>query len=487
MEAESAAPTDHSDRQAVAEEALQVVEQEVSGRSFVAQRSIQARALVLRERPLLQRPPLSHPSELTEACLRAFCRSSDSVQQKVLSHFFAPVEEVEAATAPPNYAQMRQLLDLAEGFAPEPWASAHTLGVLRKALLCFHLNSHLFEKGAGALFERGCLFNHACDANAAYFAYRGELCHVALRPIDAGDAVTVNYLGSDAIIGTPMRQALMHVQKLFLCSCSRCRAPDLCRAMPCLHCHVRPIAPAATSAPAAPSAPTATSAPAATSTSYMVPRPIASAVADAPAASGGSAAPAARPWPVEWRCETCQQEWSDQQVQALSAATPGSGDWEGGEFMLSNAVFRYAREWMAHPVDAFDAHRLQQVRDHHTAVRRALGDRHWATARMAMLLAHVLGSALAGPDATAALATLGVSAPEAAEEFAAQSDLCWRFCAEASLPAALLADVFCAGAVEAPILRGALGEEAFAELWRRARAAALRRQGEACAGSRWHF
>ena len=67
--------------------------------------------------------------------------------------------------------------------------------------------------------------------------------------------------------------------------------------------------------------------------------------------------------------------------------TEGGRGWEGGEFLLSNAAFRYAREALDEPPEAFDAARLSEIRRKCDAAKVALGPRHWATARLAAVCA----------------------------------------------------------------------------------------------------
>ena len=231
----------------------------------------------------------------------------------MLDHFCSPLEEIDAVDAPPHLVQLRELLDLVEPFASEPWARGHSFDVLRRVLLIFNCNAHTCEHGTNALLVRGCIFNHACDPNAG-FSYSGdEFSHVALRPIAAGEALSINYLGDDAAIGAPMRQALIQVKWAFLCACPRCSGPDLCRAIPCLRCHPRPLEAALPRGGIA----------------YMVPHP-----------SHDGAQPS-----FEWSCRTCEQTWSDRQVQTLTALTKGGRDWAGGKFLLSSACFRYVNGW----------------------------------------------------------------------------------------------------------------------------------------------
>ena len=223
------------------EPALRVVDFEGSGRGYVANRAIEAGATLFREKPLLV-VPASHEQGANPfmARLRAYCEASEHVQRKILTHFCCPLEEFEADRSS-HCVRFCELLDGALRDVPAAWTDAgHSRDELRKALVCFMLNSHSFEDGS-ALFERGCLFNHSCDPNVVYVEAAGELAHVALRPIAEGEPLCVNYLGEDAIVATPMRQALLLTKKLFLCACSRCRKAELGRAAPCVHCHPRPL------------------------------------------------------------------------------------------------------------------------------------------------------------------------------------------------------------------------------------------------------
>ena len=450
---EQAVPVEKAGLAEAVEQLLRVVEFEGCGRCYVASRTIEGDTVFLREKPLLQTARATDDIiEQAELRLRAFCEASMEVQQRLLQHFCAPLEDIDtaAASTAPHRVKMRELLTMAERFVGEPWASTHSLDTLRRVLLASFLNSHSFENGTSAMFEHGCLCNHSCAANAAYYSDQGALCHVALRQIEAGEAVTTNYLGKDAAIATPMRQALLLVGKLFRCACTRCSGPDLVRAMPCLNCHSRPLAHSGGAGIA-----------------YVIPRPGTLELQAAPAVA------AARTAPVVWKCDGCHTQWNDRQLQALSSGI-GGGELEGGEFLLSNAVYRFVNERIDRPLGAFDSLQLQEMRRRYAATRGALGDRHWATAYLAKLLGHVLGAALASEDA-AALERLGLTQASAAAEFSMLSDLCWQFCGKASLPPLLFTSLFCSDAIEPLTRSGVLTADVCAELFRRARAADVSR------------
>ena len=70
----------------------------------------------------------------------------------------------------------------------------------RLALEATSLNGYVFEwadDGVGVALGCGSLYNHSWDANAGYEVDfdAGEIRVYAVRPIDAGEEVTINYTG----------------------------------------------------------------------------------------------------------------------------------------------------------------------------------------------------------------------------------------------------------------------------------------------------
>jgi hypothetical protein len=167
----------------------------------------------------------------------------------------------------------RECLEHATALArAREWARPFQPRVLQRALLVFRLNAHGFDGGRSAIFAKarvpplarapvlrspssppcpphasvvrraqGSKFAHSCASNSAYSgtARAGHGCHVATRPIRAGELLTTNYLGEHSLAGTRLRQALLARLKLFHCQCARCVAPDWCSRTPCPACHPR--------------------------------------------------------------------------------------------------------------------------------------------------------------------------------------------------------------------------------------------------------
>lgn len=93
----------------------------------------------------------------------------------------------------------------------------------------------------GSLYERGSLFNHSCAANCTHVTRNGggsERAFVTLRPIAAGEELTLSYLPSGMeVMGTVVRRRHLWLSRGFLCGCDRCSLPrDEVRQVECPEC-----------------------------------------------------------------------------------------------------------------------------------------------------------------------------------------------------------------------------------------------------------
>ena len=117
----------------------------------------------------------------------------------------------------------------------------------------------------GMLYEQTSRVNHSCDANAivrespncprsaaAAAATKDSDEHdvqlqqvpvqqqvVATSVIEAGDEITISYLGIFGYAGGTARLEQLRKQKHFTCRCNRCTSIDVASAVPCLSCHPR--------------------------------------------------------------------------------------------------------------------------------------------------------------------------------------------------------------------------------------------------------
>jgi SET and MYND domain-containing protein len=74
-----------------------------------------------------------------------------------------------------------------------------------------------------ALFDRISLLNHSCDPNAVVLFDGAAAIVRALKPIAAGDEITISYV--DRATDRFERQRQLASQYFFTCSCSRCTGP----------------------------------------------------------------------------------------------------------------------------------------------------------------------------------------------------------------------------------------------------------------------
>lgn len=93
----------------------------------------------------------------------------------------------------------------------------------------------------GSLYERGSLLNHSCAANCTRVTRDGggaERAFVTLRPIVAGEELTLSYLPSGMeVMGTVVRRRHLWLSRGFLCHCDRCSQPqDEVRQVECPEC-----------------------------------------------------------------------------------------------------------------------------------------------------------------------------------------------------------------------------------------------------------
>lgn len=93
----------------------------------------------------------------------------------------------------------------------------------------------------GSLYERGSLLNHSCAANCTRVTLNGggsERAFVTLRPVAAGEELTLSYLPSGMeVMGTVVRRRHLWLSRGFLCHCDRCSQPqDVVRQVECPEC-----------------------------------------------------------------------------------------------------------------------------------------------------------------------------------------------------------------------------------------------------------
>ena len=201
------------------------------GRRLVATAHIEAGEVVLDERPLLAAPLAAGP----QGRVHAFCEAAPDIQAKVLD-LHVPPEDDPSRLVQDARALARLICK------QERWARGWDARALSRVACAWQLHAHAFGDGA-ALFELGSCVAHACDGNCTRTSHRtgcaGRLCHVALRPIAPGEAITDSHLGGGCLWSTPRRREKLAAEKLLHCTCPRCTGEDRTRALPCPRCHPR--------------------------------------------------------------------------------------------------------------------------------------------------------------------------------------------------------------------------------------------------------
>ena len=114
-------------------------------------------------------------------------------------------------------ARRLAVMGLSDSHAPEGEAST-ALGIWR--------TNAMPGSGHSGLFALCCRMNHSCQPNARWCwrRYLGRQLIIAMRPIRAGDEVTVSYISQYGSRAT--RQQRLREKFHFTCTCPLCQCPD---------------------------------------------------------------------------------------------------------------------------------------------------------------------------------------------------------------------------------------------------------------------
>ena len=192
------------------------------GRVTIATRDFLPGEIIMTEKPLLvwQGDPISRTVISSfKHFLKAFADASVPTQEAVLDmyHELSLVDDCDLAQVT-SFAVLQP--DQIKILMATKATNAHDFGG---------------EEHQGALFARGSLISHSCRPNANYsnHATPGKQRHTAIRPIAAGEEVTVSYgvgFGDKSALwatSTPERRQYLRASKGFVCGCQRCTEPDL--------------------------------------------------------------------------------------------------------------------------------------------------------------------------------------------------------------------------------------------------------------------
>lgn len=226
------------------------------GKALFATLDLSPGTIVIREKPLVVVKDIaagegpcpaitSHVPEWCCAVLASFSSSPPTIQHYYLDLFFPDEAEYPHHPMVTTTRQLAAaLVDLVLSCGrPSPerdvlLSSGDPEQLVTQLLLTWQVNNHSIP-GGSAIFRLGCRLNHSCgDANTTFSFQEGCGTHVVVRPVQAGEMLTTNYLGSIfSLMATPVRQQYLFRTKLFHCGCHRCTIEvDHFRALPCPRC-----------------------------------------------------------------------------------------------------------------------------------------------------------------------------------------------------------------------------------------------------------
>mmetsp|Transcript_93770 Transcript_93770/g.205224 ORF Transcript_93770/g.205224 Transcript_93770/m.205224 type:complete len:516 (+) Transcript_93770:53-1600(+) len=216
---------------------------DLGGTSAIAARSFEAGECVFREEILVSAPA---PTNL--ARLRAYCSLPPEQRSKIREQFWREAPTVRcAATAAcrPEAAQKGEGDSATEVLAQlkaEGLEVDLDLQEVEDVIRVWNLNAY-----DSALAPIACKVSHSCSPNVTIrvMAEEGYIEALACRHIAKAEPLGTWYFQDTGLwwIGADIRRALFETDRGFLCGCSRCRAPDVCRALPCEACGAGPLLP----------------------------------------------------------------------------------------------------------------------------------------------------------------------------------------------------------------------------------------------------
>ena len=232
--------------------------------AFVATGELRAGELLLREKPLLVATPLHALTTIDRDSYRAgavalgmelddllivhaFARAPSATRERVLT------ECCGAEVCTPCHSIVQSACTAAA------WCQEHDEAcaslprrALERVLCVFALNAFGYladglTGGATSLYPRSAKFTHRClSPSVVFHGQEASLCFRATRDIEAGEVLTISYLGAMAHCGALRRRRLLYESKGLVCgrkhepspSPSPCPRPHCHRP----HCHRRPRA-----------------------------------------------------------------------------------------------------------------------------------------------------------------------------------------------------------------------------------------------------
>jgi hypothetical protein len=216
---------------------IEVCELEGKGKGIVATEFIRAGAVVHRETPLMHLTPsflqlyrgnTQTGTEKMIAAMGYFSKQMDPDQQeRYLSLFGGHIHG-------PRADNLRRFVqDATFNIKGQP-ATMIEKEMFVKIVLISNYNA-FGDEDESKIYETASRFCHSCEANCTYDFDGPEIIVRSLRPVQAGEELTLDYKGSRRLQPTHVRRFKWLEVKDFTCHCPRCDTPgDDTRQF---HCH----------------------------------------------------------------------------------------------------------------------------------------------------------------------------------------------------------------------------------------------------------
>lgn len=206
---------------------------ELGGAAALAARNFNAGEQVFCEQTLVV---ALAPTNLSR--VRAYCGLPAESRTSLRKEFFRDAPAVRCAAT----AALRSdaagsgdsAVDVLEALRGEGHSEL-TLREVEEVISVWNLNAY-----DCVLAPVACKVNHSCAPNVFVNvdAAAGVIRATACRPISIGEPLGSWYFQDTGLwwMGADVRRALFETDRGFLCACTRCQEPDVCRALPCDAC-----------------------------------------------------------------------------------------------------------------------------------------------------------------------------------------------------------------------------------------------------------
>lgn len=206
---------------------------ELGGATAIAGRAFQPGDRVFRERALVVATGITNLARV-----RAYCGLNDEGQRRLRENFWgeAPAVRCQATAAcrPETIGTGDSAADVLVALREEGFGDL-ALDEVEAVIRVWNLNAY-----DCALAPIACKVGHSCAPNIFVNVDLevGSIEATACRAIAEGESLGSWYFQDTGLwwMGSDVRRTIFETDRGFLCGCIRCKAPDVCRALPCAAC-----------------------------------------------------------------------------------------------------------------------------------------------------------------------------------------------------------------------------------------------------------